>query len=503
MRTSLTAGLVLLIASVGTADVRHVNADGSGEYATIRDAMYACDNGDTVELADGVYTGYGNRDLVFAGTALTIRSASGDPLSCIIDCQGSDTHQHRGFKFDPGVGRESVLEGVTIRNGCMIGQPMPPHGDNEGAAIRCKYASPTISDCRFESNTTDSYFAGGTGGAVFCIEESSPLVENCIFIDNTSGLGGGMRCLRSDAVITGCAFVNNHANSEGGGLSCWSCEPVLIDNVFINNTSADGGGLSTWCASVQVEGCLFSGNTASERGGGVYSERSPVVDFTNCLFEGNTSNDGGGAIFGRGYGEGLFMSLTDVEIVGNSTGESGGAMKLRESVVNITGALIAGNTAAAGGVIAAYYDSELTLASSTVADNEITGGAADAGALRMSESSSVTATRTIIAGNDSCAAVSCGVDGSAALVCCDAFGNTGGDWVGCIADQYGADGNFRANPLFCLGDNPEEPYALHNGSPCLPENSHCGELVGAFGEGCSAITSVRDATWGAIKARFR
>jgi predicted outer membrane repeat protein len=503
MRASLTVGLGLLMACVAAADVHHVEADGSGEYATIRDAMYACSEGDTVELADGVYTGVGNRDLVYAGTILTIRSASGDPLSCIIDCEGSDAHQHRGFKFDPGVGRESVLEGLTIRNGCMIGQAMPPHGDNEGAAIRCKYASPTIRNCRFEHNTTDSWFAWGTGGAVFCIEESSPLIEDCVFLENTSGLGGGMRCLRSDAVVTGCTFVRNNGLSEGGGLSCWSCEAVVTDCVFLDNTTANGGGLSSVYATVSVRDCLFSGNTASESGGAVYAKYANTLELSNCCLQGNSSNDGGGAIYTRGYGEGLSILLTEVEILGNTTAEAGAAMKVRETAVNLRGSLIAGNAADAGGVLCAYYDSELNLANTTVADNEITGEPSDAGALRVSESSTVTAVRSIVAGNTRCAAASCGVDASAALTCCDAFGNSEGDWTGCIADQLGVDGNFRANPLFCLDGNPGEPYSLHDGSPCLPEDSPCGELVGALGEGCAAITSVRDATWGAIKARFR
>lgn len=35
------------------------------------------------------------------------------------------------------------------------------------------------------------------------------------------------------------------------------------------------------------------------------------------------------------------------------------------------------------------------------------------------------------------------------LVCCDLFGNLGGDWVGCISDQEGQNGNLSEDPLFC------------------------------------------------------
>jgi predicted outer membrane repeat protein len=503
MRAGAVISLAFLIAATASADVFHVRPDGLGDFPTIRDAMYACSDGDTVELADGTFTGYGNRDLVFAGTALTVRSASGNPLACIIDCGGSPSYQHRGFKFDPGVGRESVLEGVTIRHGCMVGQPMPPHGDNRGAAIRCESASPTIRNCRFVSNSTLSYFAAGSGGAVHCREESSPLFEDCFFIDNESGLGGGMRCLRSSAVIIGCTFTENTATDEGGGLSCWSCEPVLIDVEFLNNTAETGGGLKTYSASLRLENCVFTGNVATDRGGAVQSVRASVLEFTDCVFVGNSSANSGGAIHSRGYSDALSIVLTDVEFLGNTAGESGGAMEFRESVIDLAGALVVGNSATAGGAVVAYDDCDVTIAKSTVVGNEVTADPLEAGALRVFESSSITAIRSIVAENISCAAVTCGEGGSATLVCCDAFGNAGGDWVGCIAHQCGLNGNFWADPLFCLELDPDHPYSLHDGSPCLPESSPCGELVGAFGEGCGAITPIREATWGAIKARFR
>ena len=63
--------------------------------------------------------------------------------------------------------------------------------------------------------------------------------------------------------------------------------------------------------------------------------------------------------------------------------------------------------------------------------------------------------------------------------------------------------SFSEDPLFCLEHNWWEPYSLHEGSPCLPENSPCGELVGAFGQGCEAVTSIESTSWGAIKALYR
>jgi hypothetical protein len=99
-------------------------------------------------------------------------------------------------------------------------------------------------------------------------------------------------------------------------------------------------------------------------------------------------------------------------------------------------------------------------------------------------------------------AVYCEDAATAGLTCCDLFGNDGGDWVGHIAPQCGVGGNINENPLFCRDENPDEPYSLHDGSPCaLVTNPTCG-LIGAWDVGCAA-TAVRPATWGEIKASFR
>jgi len=95
-----------------------------------------------------------------------------------------------------------------------------------------------------------------------------------------------------------------------------------------------------------------------------------------------------------------------------------------------------------------------------------------------------------------------GAAGVPTLRCCDIYGNAGGDWVGHIASQYGANGNFSADPLFCGNLNPEEPYALRQESPCAAANSPGCGLIGAWDVGCG-WTPVQRTSWGAVKAMFR
>ena len=57
------------------------------QYATIQAAVDAAQPGDEVLIADGIYTGVGNRDLNLHGKAITVRSSSAISGACVIDCQ--------------------------------------------------------------------------------------------------------------------------------------------------------------------------------------------------------------------------------------------------------------------------------------------------------------------------------------------------------------------------------------------------------------------------------
>lgn len=87
---------------------------------------------------------------------------------------------------------------------------------------------------------------------------------------------------------------------------------------------------------------------------------------------------------------------------------------------------------------------------------------------------------TIVAFSQGGAAIDCLE--TPALLCCDLYGNAGGDWVGNITGQYGINGNISEDPLFCARDS--EDYILRSDSPCAPGvNPECG-LIGAWPVGC-------------------
>jgi len=255
---------------------------------------------------------------------------------------------------------------------------------------------------------------------------------DCATID-AQELGRVMYCenLEETTAIEGFTLSNGYTVTGGGGVMCSLSSPTfrncrLADNIvgYDEWSPNDGGGMYCQESSPVLIGCEFSNNYAYSDGGGLFcQDSSPVL--TGCTFLDNTTDPYNG---------------------------QGGGMACLESSAALSNCTFVGNSASGPGAALVSWDSSFTLTNCILAFH--TGGDA----------------------------VHCIDGGSAALTCCDVFGNEAGDWIGCIADQYGVDGNILGDPLFC--DPWQGDLTLAAGSPCAPEsNPECG-LIGACGVAC-------------------
>lgn len=267
--------------------------------------------------------------------------------------------------------------------------------------------------------------------------------------------GEGSGCVVDGFTIRNGQHQNGAAIEISGGA--W---PTLRDCVVTGCTAQFGGGAVrlTGEASPKFEKCSFNSNSAAS-GGAVMIEGAASADFENCSFAWNSAT-------------------------------SGGAVFLREG----------GSAAIQRGTF--YANSALFLGGSVFCD---AGSSADI-------------EYSIVSFTTRGQAVECRGGGTVTLTCSDVFGNALGDWVGCIAGQGGAEGNFSADPLYCM--SPGFVLHIRQGSPCV-WRSGCSSQVGAHGQGCPRRApaveqplgklaraggmpdgEVEASSWGTMKHRF-
>lgn len=405
-----------------------VKPDGTGDYPTIQAALASgkVTSGVTIELAEGVFVGAGNRDVDFLGKAVLLRSRSGDPSECILDIEGFAS-PGRGLLLRSGEGPGTEISGITFRNGRILGS-----GFEGGAGVLIEAPAPEnrphvrIANCRFEDNV------GVYGAALQAWQPAWLEVVDCVFEGNgATVVGGATHFVACDSArVERCTFGANGATSLGGAVSILLGTPEFVD-------------------------CAFLGNS-SKGGGAVLIDNGATPQFTRCWFAENDADDwGGGAIYCYpGDGGAAF---DDCGFFRNTATSEGGAVWTRLAAPVFRGCSFSENGAPWGGTISNEYGSPHF-------------------------------TRSILAFGDGGAAV--GNEGSEwpSFSCSDIYGNAGGDWTGGIAVLEGVDGNFSWNPVFC--GQFDAPLALHAGSPCLPGNhpdgADCG-LIGAYGIGCGPV----------------
>jgi hypothetical protein len=276
--TIILVGGIFVFTGIAAAAERHVPS----EYATIQAAINACNNGDVVVVAPGVYTGAGNRDIDFMGKDITVKSENG-PKNCIIHCQGDANSPHRGFYFHGGETSSSVLGGLTITGGYVFDCGGPDYG---GAGIFCSNSSPTIINCIIKGNHTElipGCLGFCYGGGIKIWGSSSPTFTNCIISNNSTGIcgnGGGISISgSSNSTFTNCIINNNSVGNNGtGGGVCDDAGATFL-NCIISGNSAIGvlsscGGIA--CSGGAITNCIIWDNYNGQIGGYL-----PTVTFSN------------------------------------------------------------------------------------------------------------------------------------------------------------------------------------------------------------------------------
>lgn len=240
-------------------------------------------NVDHSAVLDGftIRAGYASYPEYVAG-ALLISTAS--PV--ILDCNFEENLAHSG-------GAIAVLGGSPEFEGCLL---LGNYAwDGRGGAI---YVD-TESGIRVRRSTfvaNSSYGAGGVGdgGAIFNSLDTTTAFIDCVFRQNSCAarmlnfaFGGAIANLGSGMVVQNCMFL---ANSSQAGGAIWSGRAsVYVNSVFSGNTAIVGGGLAHFMGDFALINCALSGNAATEDGGGIENAYGTTT-IANCIIWGNLAD---------------------------------------------------------------------------------------------------------------------------------------------------------------------------------------------------------------------
>ena len=276
-------------------------------------------------ISAGIYNIFGQIS-VQAGDSLTIepgvifkfQGQYGFNIMGYLSALGTETDSIK-FILDPPNPTWSGIKFLASADSCRLRYCLVTGSNSSG--ITCNSSSPVIEFCSIIQNTTDE-----SGGGIF-YQNSNPRITNCDISNNVARYWGGgvcsylsnpniQFCHVSDnstleyggggisssyalsGLISNCLITGNHANDRGGGLALADGQTVE-DCIVTNNTAftSEGGGI--YFADYQfrstVKRCLIEGNTAN-MGAGIYADANACFNIENCTISRNTaSTHGGGA----------------------------------------------------------------------------------------------------------------------------------------------------------------------------------------------------------------
>ena len=127
-------------------------------------------------------------------------------------------------------------------------------------------------------------------------------------------------------------------------------------------------------ADLTITDVVLTGNFAGDHGGAVQLYNTDgTVAIRDSVISNNVANSKGGAIYSDGR-DALFLTLTNVEITGNTAGDEGGGLYLSATDTTINNSTITANTSFEEGGGIGFENGSMTIVDSTISENSSTSG---------------------------------------------------------------------------------------------------------------------------------
>lgn len=471
------------------------------EQPTIQAAVAAASSGDSILVADGIYSGDGNRVISFGTKNLVMLSENG-PAATIIDCGDTLGGPYDGIRITGGQDSTTVVRGFTIRNAenAVVLEASPrlqqliletnnrgvfTFGslkstmdsliirDNQTGISSEDYADLTLHNSFIVSNGSGIYLSEGDLALDSCRLDSNTIgiellhasatLDRCRLAHNATGVRSNVGPVVGLAKFTDCVLDSNGVAVYGD--SRLQSSTVRGGQVGIDLAFPDHANLDTVTVTGMTETALrhLLNPRSSLPVGSEAHTGTPGFLVRHCQI---TDNPGFAAnIESAQDGDYNVLQLDSTVIANNGGGLNiGGALSMY-------GSLYIGNGGPLNCVVNDYVYNRRKIEACTFANN-------DSGAIRITADSAILEIhRTIVAYNAGVGIAYDSKDSSRPrLLCNNVFENAGGNYTG-IIDSVAIADNLSMPPHFC--DLSSQNFDLYDISPCAATNNACSTVIGA------------------------
>ena len=259
--------------------------------------------------------------------------------TCLFDGNVANATGGHGGAIDDASSSGRIYNSILINNRADYGGAIYVGGDSQNCEVF---------NSKFINNA-----AKHNGGAID-LNATGGGLTNVEFTGNTAEYGGAL-CREEGAVGgygSGCGFISNHATKSGAATAWIGSKYIYITDYFFYNNTAEvsggaiyGGNGSEVCF---IADSVFIENSVSNGPGGAMYLVTGTSTIKNTTFTGNHAVDGGAIYASADSGN---ANVTNTTFNSNYATNNGGAINLQASTVTLNDTHFNYNSAKNGGAV--------------------------------------------------------------------------------------------------------------------------------------------------------
>jgi hypothetical protein len=237
---------------------------------TLREAIAAAGDGDTIEFAASLFSGSSPTTIRLSSALvisinLTLAGPGDAPGTTApwLQLEGSGSDRILQIRSPAGV----VISGIAFRRGVAAGG---------GALLVESGATAVIVGCDFTDNQATGPNAGGA-----ILNRGTLTLDGCLLARNSAKDGGGLASLGPTQVVRS-LIEANFASDYGGGVYGAGGDLVIESSTISGNTGGTGGGIAFTSSGKVIDTASLTAvtvayNVAASQSGGLYVEGAGAV----------------------------------------------------------------------------------------------------------------------------------------------------------------------------------------------------------------------------------